>query len=274
MKWQVSKRLAFRVVTSVKLIHTAFTDLMTAITFFTRIPVSKWAAHSQNSMNQATSYYPMVGWIVGAFAALVFYLCSLLIPVFPAVVLSTIATVWLTGAFHEDGFADVCDGFGGGWEKQRILTIMKDSRVGAFGAIGIFLILLLKVSLLVEIEVSLVPFILLSGHSVSRAVSVSSMASLAYVRENDFDGKSKPVAKALSNKVLLWVLFSGALPLLLLDSWWFFVALLPQIILLTVMNRWYKAWIGGYTGDCLGALQQLSEVVFYLSALIVVDNIL
>lgn len=259
---------------SVKMVRTAFTDLMTAITFFTRIPVSKWATHSQDSMNQATSYYPIVGWIVGAFAALVFFGCNLLIPVFPAIVLSTIATVWLTGAFHEDGFADVCDGFGGGWEKERILTIMKDSRVGAFGAIGIFLILLLKVSLLVELEASLVPFILLSGHSVSRAVSVSSMASLTYVRENDNDGKSKPVAKALSHKVLLWVLFSGALPVFLLGSWWFFVALLPQFVLLTAMNRYYKKWIGGYTGDCLGALQQLSEVVFYLSALVVVRNIL
>lgn len=259
---------------SALLVRTVFVDFMTAVTFFTRIPVSRWAAYSQESMNQATSYYPMVGWIVGAFAALVFYLLSLVIPVFPAVVLSTVASVWLTGAFHEDGFADVCDGFGGGWEKERILTIMKDSRVGAFGAIGIFLILLVKVSLLVEFDVALIPLILLSAHSVSRAVSVSSMSSLAYVRENDADGKSKPIAKALSKRVLIWVLFTGVLPVLLLGSWWFFVALLPQLVLLFVMNRWYKKWIGGYTGDCLGALQQLSEVVFYLSALVITINVL
>lgn len=259
---------------SALMVRTVFVDFMTAVTFFTRIPVSRWAAYSQESMNQATSYYPMVGWIVGAFAALVFYLLSLVIPVFPAVVLSTVASVWLTGAFHEDGFADVCDGFGGGWEKERILTIMKDSRVGAFGAIGIFLILLVKVSLLVEFDVALIPLILLSAHSVSRAVSVSSMSSLAYVRENDADGKSKPIAKALSKRVLIWVLFTGVLPVLLLGSWWFFVALLPQLVLLFVMNRWYKKWIGGYTGDCLGALQQLSEVVFYLSALVITINVL
>ena len=246
-----------------------FTDFMTAVTFFTRIPVSKWATYSQESMNQATSYYPMVGWIVGLFGALVFYLLSMLIPVFPAVVLSTVATVWLTGAFHEDGFADVCDGFGGGWEKDRILTIMKDSRVGAFGAIGIFLVLLVKVSLLAEFDIGIIPFILISGHSVSRAFSVSSMVSLSYVRDNDADGKAKPIAKALPKKVLLWISLTGLMPVLMLDSWWYFAALIPQFALLAAMNRWYEKWIGGYTGDCLGALQQLSEVLFYLCALVV-----
>ncbi len=250
-----------------------FTDFMTAVTFFTRIPVSKWAAYSQESMNQATSYYPMVGWIVGSFAALVFYLLSLLIPVLPAVVLSTVASVWLTGAFHEDGFADVCDGFGGGWEKERILIIMKDSCVGAFGAIGIFLILLAKISLLAEFNAVIIPLILLSGHSVSRAVSVSSMVTLAYVRENDADGKAKPIAKALPKKVVLWISITGALPVLLLDSWWYFATFIPQLALLAVTNRWYKKWIGGYTGDCLGALQQLSEVLFYLCALVITLNI-
>ncbi len=250
-----------------------FTDFMTAVTFFTRIPVSKWAAHSQESMNQATSYYPMVGWIVGSFAALVFYILSLLIPVFPAVVLSTVASVWLTGAFHEDGFADVCDGFGGGWEKERILIIMKDSRVGAFGAIGIVLILLVKVSLLAEFDTAIIPFLLISGHSVSRAVSVGSMATLAYVRENDADGKAKPIAKALPKKLLLWIVFTGSVPVLLLGSWWYFAALIPQFVLLLVMNRWYKKWIGGYTGDCLGALQQMSEVFFYLCTLVIALNV-
>lgn len=261
-------------VVNAALVRRIFTDFMTAVTFFTRIPVSKWAAYSQESMNQATSYYPMVGWIVGIFSALVFYLLSLLIPVFPAVVLSTVASVWLTGAFHEDGFADVCDGFGGGWEKERILTIMKDSRVGAFGAIGIFLILLVKVSLLAEFDVMSIPFIILSGHSVSRAVSVSSMVTLDYVRENDADGKAKPIAKSLPNRIVLWISVTGALPVLLLDSWWYFAAFIPQLVLLAVTNRWYKKWIGGYTGDCLGALQQLSEVLFYLSALVISLNIL
>lgn len=255
------------------LVRRIFTDFMTAVTFFTRIPVSRWAAYSQESMNQATSYYPIVGWIVGSSAALVFYLLSLLIPVYPAVILSTVASVWLTGAFHEDGFADVCDGFGGGWEKERILTIMKDSCVGAFGAIGIFLIILVKVSLLAEFDVVLIPLILLCGHSLSRAVSVSSMVTLTYVRENDADGKAKPIAKALPKKTVLWISVTGALPVLLLDSWWYFAAIIPQFALLAVTNRWFKKWIGGYTGDCLGALQQLSEVLFYLSALVITLNI-
>ncbi|MCL3782081.1 adenosylcobinamide-GDP ribazoletransferase [Prolixibacteraceae bacterium JC049] len=247
-------------------------NFFTAITFFTRIPVARWADYSQNAMNQATAYYPMVGWIVGGFAALICWLMGMVIPVVPAVVISTVASIWLTGAFHEDGFADVCDGFGGGWEKERILTIMKDSRVGAYGAIGILLILMTKITLLSEIQLRLIPVVLIAGHTLSRMVSVSSMMVLGYVRENDADGKSKPIARKLPPSVFLWILISGSVPLVLLGSWKYAAIFLPQLILLYLMNRWFKKWIGGYTGDCLGALQQVSEVVFYLSVLIIEKN--
>ncbi len=94
-----------------------------ALMFFTRIPCPTWVKHSQETLNKASRYFPLIGWIVGAIGASVFWISSLLFPPVLAVLLSMIATILLTGAFHEDGFADVCDGFGGGWTQEEILRI-------------------------------------------------------------------------------------------------------------------------------------------------------
>lgn len=249
-------------------------DFCTAVTFFTRIPLHRWADYSESSMNKSTVYYPLIGWIVGAVAAFVFWATNCFIPVFPAIVVSTIATVWLTGAFHEDGFADVCDGFGGGWKKDRILSIMKDSRVGAYGAIGLMMILLCKISMLVEISSALIPITLLAGHTMSRMVSINTMMVLKYVRADDDSGKSNSIARKLSVPVFIWVLIAGVAPMVFLGDWKYLVVIFPQIIVFVLMNRWFNKWIGGYTGDCLGALQQVSEVVFYFSVLIIERNCL
>jgi adenosylcobinamide-GDP ribazoletransferase len=120
----------------------------TALMFYTRIPCPKWVDHDDDYINQATRYFPFIGWIVGVICFLFLYGASLLLPVPVAVVISMLAGVFITGAFHEDGFADVCDGFGGGWTKEKILLIMKDSRVGAYGVIGLVVLLLLKASAL------------------------------------------------------------------------------------------------------------------------------
>ena len=116
----------------------------TALMFYTRIPCPKWVDHSPDYINKATRFFPLMGWIVGSFAFAFFSLCLWLNEPALAVIFSMIASVWITGAFHEDGFADVCDGFGGGWTKQKILDIMKDSRVGAYGLIGLLLLFALK----------------------------------------------------------------------------------------------------------------------------------
>src|SRR3569833_79355 len=113
----------------------------TALMFFTRIPCPKWVDHSEEYLNKSSKYFPVVGIIVGSISALIFWLFQLFFPVEIALIFSIIASILTTGAFHEDGFADVCDGFGGGWTKDKILLIMKDSRVGAFGVIGLISIL-------------------------------------------------------------------------------------------------------------------------------------
>src|SRR6478609_3085615 len=123
----------------------------TALLFYTRIPCPKNIDHNPDYLHKASRYFPLVGWIVGALTFIIYYLSSFLFPSQIAIVLSIIAGILITGAFHEDGFADVCDGFGGGWTKEKILTIMKDSAIGAYGAIGLVLLFLLKFQSMSEV---------------------------------------------------------------------------------------------------------------------------
>jgi len=125
---------------------------LTALLFFTRIPVPKSYQYKETYSSPSSKYLTLIGWIIGGIAGAVFYTTSLLFPIEIAIVLSMISTVFFTGAFHEDGFADVCDGFGGGWGKENILKIMKDSTVGAYALIGTSLLLLLKFNALVALE--------------------------------------------------------------------------------------------------------------------------
>jgi adenosylcobinamide-GDP ribazoletransferase len=240
----------------------------TALMFYTRIPCPKWVTHDAEYLNKATRYFPLMGWIVGGASAAVFLGADLLFNTPVAVLLSMIASVFITGAFHEDGFADVCDGFGGGWTKEKILDIMKDSRTGAYGVVGAVLILLLKYTSLLSINSQELFLVLIAAHSFSRLCTVLIIITSRYVREND-DAKAKPLAKTITFNEILPAVFFGLAPLaLFLNLKIMLVLLLP--LLGTFYLRWYfHKWIGGYTGDCLGATQQVTELLFYLSVIAV-----
>lgn len=241
--------------------------------FFTRIPVTKNLDYSEDYLNSATKFLPFIGWIVGGIGALVFWLASMLLPQSIAVLLSMIATIITTGAFHEDGFADVCDGFGGGWTKERILTIMKDSRVGAFGAIGVILLLLLKFTSLNEIPNSWMVKIIISGHVVSRLIAVCFIFFYEYARD-DASSKTKPLGKKLKPAEMIFAIIIGLLPFVLLQNYWFMLTIVPLLLSFLMFSRYIVKWIGGFTGDCLGAMQQIGEVVFYISALSIIIKLL
>src|SRR5882724_3479373 len=124
---------------------------LTAIMYFTRIRVPRIVDHSPEYLQKAPRYFPLVGIIVGAICSLLFLVFARYVSTDSGILASMIAGLLVTGAFHEDGFADACDGFGGGWTKEKILGIMKDSRIGAFGAIGLIAILGSKFLLLREL---------------------------------------------------------------------------------------------------------------------------
>jgi adenosylcobinamide-GDP ribazoletransferase len=240
----------------------------TALMYFTRIPCPKWVDHSEEYLNKSSRYFPIVGIIVGSISALTYWVFQLILPVDIAILLSMIASVLTTGAFHEDGFADVCDGFGGGWTKEKILLIMKDSRLGTFGVLGLALILLLKWSVLNHLPAETLIFTLISGHAISRLNAVSLIYTDQYAREDD-TSKSKPLATKMSIGSLVFAIITGIAPLALFVNPYIFLTLLPLLLVRWYFSSYFKKWIGGYTGDCLGALQQVSEVVFYITLLVI-----
>ncbi len=247
---------------------------LTAVMFYTRIPIPSWVDHHPDYLNKASIYFPVIGWMVGGYTALIYFCCQLFFPVELAILLSMAASILMTGAFHEDGFADVCDGFGGGWTKEKILTIMKDSRVGAFGALGMIVLLLIKFFALKTLaqDLKIIPVIIIA-HTLSRYTALTFIFTHEYVRENE-DSKAKPVAKKLAKWELLVATIFGQLPLLLLyPQWSVFWVLVPLLILKQYLAWYFTKWIGGYTGDCLGATQQLAEIIIYLFFIIWQQNI-
>lgn len=258
-----------------KEIHIFFTALM----FYTRIPCPRNIDHNPDYLNKASRYFPLIGWIVGSVAFGVFWLFNYLLGPEIAVIFSMIASVLLTGAFHEDGFADVCDGFGGGWTKEKILMIMKDSAIGAYGAIGVVLLLLLKyqsLSRIVSLEIPnlnseiLIFILFVSAHSLSRLAAISIVFTHEYSRE-DATSKSKPIAQNYTWREVLGALIFGLLPIIILTylQWQFILILVPVFLTRFFLARYFQKWIDGYTGDCLGATQQVCEVLFYLSVIII-----
>ena len=129
--------------------------LLTAVMFYTRIPCPAWVGHSEELLNKATIYFPVMGWVVGGVAGAVYWAAARLFGADVGLLLSIIASVLLTGAFHEDGFADMCDGFGGGWTREKILLIMKDSRLGTYGAVGLGLHLVTYYDRVIVLETAL-----------------------------------------------------------------------------------------------------------------------
>jgi len=245
-----------------------------ALQFFTRIPVTgrlaQWVGYSPAMLRASAAHFPAVGWVVGAAGALALAGASALWPPLVAAVLCTVVTVLLTGAFHEDGLADVADGLGGASTRERALEIMKDSRIGAFGAIALVLALGLKFALLAALVAQgafTACAALLAAHVLSRLAPIALMRALPYVGGDG--GKAKPMADAVSGAsvgvAVLWSLPAAALLLLGFGPAPGLAALLAAALAALAMLRLLRRRLGGFTGDGLGATQQLSELAIYLA---------
>ena len=244
--------------------------LLEAIRFFTRLPAPVWGEFSPAYSARAARYLPWVGFLVGGLAAGVAWGATALWPMPVVALLAMAVCIGVTGAFHEDGLCDTADGLGGGWDRQRILAIMKDSRVGSYGVIAVVMALLGKFVLLSQSTPMLLPLVLLAGQVVSRAFAVSVMGCLPYARLESEGGEAKVQALATPLGGDGWLLLFGAAavalyPLARILPWqqWGLALLLALLVTLWLARLCYR-WLGGYTGDCLGAVQQVSECAFYL----------
>jgi len=257
-----------------------FTLFLVATQFLTRLPTPTWAGYQPSWLTQSARYFPLVGALVGSINVGAWWVLGHWLP--PAVTVGVMLAVSLlvTGALHEDGFADACDGFGGGTTRDRVLAIMKDSRIGAYGAIGICILLGLKWTSCVAIPAVAFPLIVVGAHMFSRWCACGLIWRLHYVRGED-DSKIKPLADSLSGvdwmmsgalgagAVAPFALAGGRLPGDLVIRT-LAAAVAAAAITALLAARYFQKRIGGYTGDCLGATQQLAELAFLLAALAVV----
>lgn len=233
-----------------------------ALGFFTRVPVHI-ADFQETDLNHAACYFPLVGVLVGAVSYAVYWIAAQWLPLEITILASMAASIGMTGAFHEDGLADAADGLGGGWQKQQVLTIMQDSRLGSYGAVALFLVLVAKFQALLHVPAAILLAAMLAGHSLSRFAAMLVIYTQPYVRA---EGKAKPLATQLGPYELMLAAVFGLAPLALLPMrlW---LALLPVALTWLWFSRKLKLRLGGYTGDCLGAMQQLTELAFYLGVL-------
>lgn len=244
-----------------------------AIGFFTRIPVPQYTDFDEAELNYSSKYFPLVGIVVGLCGAGAFVVSAAFLPKSIAVLISMASTIYLTGAFHEDGLADSADGLGGGWKREQILTIMQDSRLGTYGAAALFLMLFTKFQLISNINNYFIPLALVAAHAMSRLGAVWVMATLQYAKP---EGKAKPLATHITRPALLTANVFGLLPYISMVA--LFVVskhpaeLVIKLVLMTLIPMllswlWWrnkvKHHLDGYTGDTLGAVQQITELAFY-----------
>ncbi|QIL81671.1 adenosylcobinamide-GDP ribazoletransferase [Diaphorobacter sp. HDW4A] len=262
----------------------AIRHYLLAVQFFTRIPVSgrlaDWVGYSPAMLRASAAHFPGVGWLVAMIAAASFGMISWLLgpaqtfTPLVAAVLSTIITVLATGGFHEDGLADVADGLGGGYQRERVLEIMKDSRVGAFGAMALVLAFAAKFALLAQLgnqNLSVALWSLLCGHVVSRFWPLIAVRTLPHVGDTA-TSKSKPLADQITMGALITALLWCVIPVLLFAlalGWQAAIAAAVCSGLGAVWMLWrFHKRLQGFTGDCLGTIQQVSEIAFYLGVAI------
>jgi adenosylcobinamide-GDP ribazoletransferase len=244
--------------------------LCVALQFFTRIPVPQVPNFSNDMLNASARYFPLVGILVGGISALTLWLAACIFPMPVAALIAIATSMLITGAFHEDGLADTFDALGGSVSRERAMVIMKDSRLGTYGAAALFISQLLRWQALAFLPLPIGILVLVASHAAARAAAISLMASLPYVRDTD-ESKVKPIAQELSGLSLVLVLLFGITPLL------FFSVVLPDmwIIMLSgflaligirfYCSRWFKKRLGGYTGDTLGCTEQMGEIIFLLA---------
>ena len=244
-----------------------------ALQFLTRLPVPGWVGHPPDGLNPAARYFPLVGACVGAAGAVVALGALLVWPPWVAATLCVAATLWLTAALHEDGLADSCDALLGAAPRERALAIMKDSRIGSYGAAALVLSLLLRVALLAGLlarDPWLAAAACVAAHAAGRASAVALMALLPYAGDAAL-AKAQPLARPprLADVVCAVALGAAALGAA--------ASLAPPVarsmalqlggllLLVLLLRRGLRRRLGGHTGDTLGAAEQCGEMVVLLA---------
>jgi adenosylcobinamide-GDP ribazoletransferase len=241
-------------------------ELKASIAFCTRLPLLGAAANGGAVLAKAAWAFPIAGVLIGLIAAAVYGLAHRAgIPAWPAAALSVAATLLATGCLHEDGLADTADGFGGGKTPEQKLDIMRDSRIGTYGVCALIVALLLRVGLLASFfTTASVGWALLASHAGARAGMMAFMFLVPPARRDGLSSDAgQPPIESVGAAVALGFLVAA----ICLGPLRAIVALILLVVVVTLMAWLSRKQIGGQTGDVLGAVEQVSEIVILLVAL-------
>lgn len=247
-----------------------FKYFLVAVQFLTRIAVKPFDDFNATWLDRSAKYFPLVGAMVGAIGGTVIVAATPFLPQPLPMLLGLAAAIAVTGAFHEDGLADTADGLGGGQTREQRLEIMKDSRIGTYGTIALVTMLALKATAMMQIGPISMIFAFIAAHAAARLASLIAMRLMTYAGDHD-TAKAKPLATSITGRELAIAAVLGILPGLLLLSWaTLTVSLTVAAIAALVVARKAQRLIGGYTGDILGAIEQVFETAFLVAAAAVI----
>ena len=245
-----------------------YDSIWAALIFFTRLPFWRVYQPPQASYKAVVEYWPLTGWLTGGAMAATLYFGCLVLPHVVAVIAAIAVRLLITGALHEDGFADFFDGFGGGSDRDRILAIMKDSHIGTYGVLGLIIYMLLLGTALYCMPVAMAALVIVAADPYSKMVTSQLVNMLPYARREE-EAKNKTIYRKPSLAAGLSLTVQGLLPMVLM-IWltgisWYAVIFIPALVMyflyLLLLHK-----IHGYTGDCCGAVCLLVELAVYLVA--------
>jgi adenosylcobinamide-GDP ribazoletransferase len=243
-----------------------FVDFLAALQFLTRLPVPT-GPHAPDALARSVKFFPLVGLLIGLLSALLY---SLLAPHLPLPIVALLIVGYLvaiTGCLHEDGLADAADGFGGGWEREKILAIMRDSRIGTYGAAALTLSLLTRVLLIASLPSHRAAAYLIAAPVLCRWTTLPLSFYLPPARsrsEDQVDGQGARIARLTTGASLLigsLLAFMIVFALLRVRG---LAPVMAAIAVPLITGLYYNHRIGGITGDCFGATNQLTEIAVYL----------
>ncbi len=237
--------------------------LRCGVQFLTRLPVRSPPDFQPSWINRSARYFSLIGQFVGLLSGVVLLITAKFWPIWIAAALALLTGAIITGALHEDGLADTADGFGGGHDPAHRLAIMKDSRIGTYGALALSFCTLLKLASLIALTPWLAACSLIAAHGVARAATVAVMHALPYAGD--------PASAKITTQNLpptrgeaLFAMLSACWPFLLLQAANVLLGLAICTVLTVVLARLANRLIGGQRGDVLGAVEQLCEAGFLL----------
>ena len=249
-----------------------FDRIWASFIFFTRLPL--WRLHEPRTECYKTvvEHWPLTGWLTGGLMAATLYAGSLFLPYLVAVLLAIAVRMLTTGALHEDGLADFFDGFGGGGaDRERILTIMKDSHIGTFGVLGLVLYVMLLTSALFSMSPQVAALTILAADPFAKMLTAG-LITLPYARKEE-EAKAKVVYRKIPTLAIISLALQGLLPMLPLiyhlTIYHLPFTILPFIVSILVFSFLYlfiRGRLRGYTGDCCGAVCLMVELSIYLTA--------